>query len=325
MLKTNLTTILLCLGLAGYMSATDGIYGETPSCRQKAQEIEFVAPFPDYHLSLSPGWPVYSGYFASRVAMSAQTLITATADALCPSQAGFLIRFICVSLEVCVENQAIDVIFRYLNPQQSQLSVLDRLIMLQHLRYRELDWRPYCRAAAAPSNFALWEEDFTKYTFLTNFIFWYAIYAALYNYVWSGKSVTMLPHWGEVGWIPCLRIYEDQEQQQVYSLDHYVGYRDRTFLIGLSAYEDQYSLFCATDRLWTYRGHTVDIEAGIGLKYKSNGGKKLLGLFGLQGTFRLHECCSLDVAVAYKTSGFIEGITASGDGWVFSTGVTVYI
>ena len=135
----------------------------------------------------------------------------------------------------------------------------------------------------------------------------------------------MLPHWGEVGWIPCLRIYEDQEQQQVYSLDNYVGYRDRTFLIGLGAYEDQYSLFCATDRLWTYRGHAVDIEAGIGLKSKEDGGKELLGLFGLQGTFRLHECCSLKVAVSRKTPGFIEGITASGDGWVFSTGVTVYI
>ena len=228
-------------------------------------------------------------------------------------------------MEATVGDDTNRVIFRYLNYQKSPLSVLDRLIMLQHLRYRELDWRTYYQAAAAPNHFAWWEDVSSEYTLFANPIVWYAFYAACYNYVWSDKSVTMLPHWGEVGWIPCIRIYKDQEQQQVCSLDNYVGYRDRTFLIGLSAYQDQYSLFCATDRLWTYRGHAVDIEAGIGLKYQSNRGKKLLGLFGLQGTFRLHECCSLDVAVAYKTSGFIEGITASGDGWTLSGGITLHI
>ena len=167
----------------------------------------------------------------------------------------------------------------------------------------------------------------------------YSSYAILYNYLFRGKDATMLPHWGSIGYMPCLRVLgsvrtkknstdsDGTTELELWgcNLDNYIGYRDKTALIVLGAYKDQYSLFCATDRLWTYRGHTVDIEVGIGWKYKSNGGKELLGLFGLQGTFRLHEYCSLKVAVSRKTPGCKEGITASGDGWTVSGGITLHI
>lgn len=174
-----------------------------------------------------------------------------------------------------------------------------------------------------------------------------SIYAILYNYLFRGKNATMLPHWGSISYMPCFRIcsssvtYKKQKTvwRECYNLDNYIGYGDRTFLIGLSfckyPQEDDRRtgiVFFRTDRLLSFKGrHTegrqvhVDMEGGIGLDSKEDGGKKLLGLFGLQGTFRLREYCSLKVAFSRKTRGFKEGITASGDGWTLSGGITLHI
>ena len=394
MLKTNLTTILLCLGLAGYMSATDGIYGETPSCRQKAQEIEFVVPFPDYHLST--GWSVQSDYFASRVALSAHTLIDVAAGRMWPSQAGFLLNDLRPILDYLVKMITTIEIYSYLNPQQSQFPMLERLKMRQHSRGRKLDW---LAISSLFKNDSPKGEDNSEWIDATSMLYSVGLYVVdfCFNYFLQSRIAMMLPQlrWGEIAYTPyiwiCDRNSGKREQyildsildyillhillyildyfaessesfaasqllkelkdqcsakqtafyeyfnrvkqaaleswpcEWILNLGSYLRYRDKTALIVLGAYKDQYSLFCATDRLWTYRGHAVDIEAGIGLKYKSNGGKELLGLFGLQGTFRLHECCSLKVAVSRKTPGFIEGITASGDGWTLSGGVTLHI
>lgn len=175
-----------------------------------------------------------------------------------------------------------------------------------------------------------------------------SIYAILYNYLFRGKNATMLPHWGSISYMPCFRICSssttdkklEKEKKTVwrecYNLDNYIGYGDRTFLIGLSFCkypnkDDRRTgiVFFRTDRLLSFKGrHTegrqvhVDIEAGIGWDRLS---KQVQCLFGLQGKFRLHECCSLDIAVSHKTPGFKEGITASGDGWTVSGGITLHI
>ena len=326
-LKINLTTIVLCLGLAGYMSATDGIYAKAPSVEQEAQKMEFTIPVEYNQASGSWNWSPYS---VSKAVMSVSTLLHATADTIFPDQPGFFIRLIHVPLEWVGMVLAHKYISTDCQRASPQFPMLDRLIMLQNFRYGELDWRLYWLTGTAVNGLI---HDLSWYLVALNPMCWVSLYAVLYNYLWRGKSVTMLSHWGEVKWMPCFWLYLDKNKKVVTRLDNYIGYRDRTFLIGLSAYvrdeidEDEYgqlNVLLKTDRLLSFfKGrYTVDTEAGIGWD-EANG---WVGwLLGVQSKFRLHKYVSLEVAGSYKTPGFQEGITASGDRWTLSGGITLHM
>ena len=349
-IKINLTTIVLCLGLAGYMSATDGIYAKTPSVEQETQKMEVTIPV-EYNTELG-GWNWSSPYSVSTIATSVSSLTHKMVKAIFPDEPGFFMRLIRVPVEMVGVIGVNNYTFSYFKPEEDKFPVLDRLIMLQHFKYRKLDWPLYWLASFVPiSSSSYGDITYNDELWNCSMIFC-GIYAILYNYLFRGKNATMLPHWGSISYMPCFRILLssttnkklnfNEVTPEFYNLDNYIGYGDRTFLIGVSVYEDDSThikagkVFLKTDRLLSFKGghtgeevgkggHTVDIEVGIGWKYKSNRGKELLGLFGLQGTFRLHEYCSLKAAISYKTRDFEEGITASGNGWTLSGGITLHI
>lgn len=145
-LKINLTTIVLCLGLAGYMSATDGIYAKAPSVEQEAQKMEVTIPVEDNEKWRGHNWT--SPYYVSTIATSISTLTHEIVKEIFPEQPGFFMRLIRVVVEGVGMDAVVNYTFSYFEPEMCQFPVLDRLIMLQHFRYRKLDWPLYWLASS---------------------------------------------------------------------------------------------------------------------------------------------------------------------------------
>ena len=358
MSKINFTIILLCLGLAGYTYATDEMDSKIPSCGEKAREVEeevqYVVPFPSY----APAWGrimtrdnfVWPSSSINTGLLTVLKLLTTVADQVWPNAARWdvkMIRFVS-ELGAVIAVNTVSQKLQSQNVDEYKPLNLDRLILLEHVRYckpGKLKWSFYILAAASLMEVRF--EGFETHGFLGNFIFWFTIYACT-NYLWRGESETMLPQlrWGKIGWIPlCLRTRAKQNPdtgqfEVFYSLDNYLSLtyepkaEPKTVVVLVSLGTDRFSnnsgtstdvLFVKTDGLWTRERHGLDVEVGIGLGPSGSRSKVLHGLLGVEYKVRFHKYFSWTVAASYRTPGCIEGITASKDGLVISTSLTVHI
>jgi len=137
---------VLCLGLAGYMSATDGLYAKAPSVEQEAQKMEVTIPV-EYNTELG-GWNWSSPYSVSTIATSVSSLTHKMVKAIFPDEPGFFMRLIRVPVEMVGVIGVKNYTFSYFKPKEDKFPVLDRLIMLQHFKYRKLDWPLYWLASS---------------------------------------------------------------------------------------------------------------------------------------------------------------------------------
>ena len=346
MLKPKLTTFLLCLGLLGYTDATEEAYGRASSLGRKPIEIEF--PFLDYYRST--GKLAWSDYYKNRLLIGYTKLCKLVEGRLWPDPladtniggrmlSAALSYSISVSLAEAFKEELQQLDSAAFNEDRCEMPFLTNRIILQHFKHRKLPWMTYGLVLIDfyqknrylySSSRTGWERDWgtTIFAFLLYPICWFSA-GSLLNYLFRGKVETMIPHlpWGRVGIIPCFHLNNSGSPNR---LDCYINYLEKTFLIGLIVHKDNRSLFGKTDTLFSYRGHTLDMEAGIDLKSitfnrRAPKSPQWNFLLGVQGKFRLGERWAWNVAVSYKTKDFIEGIAAAGNGWVFSTGVTVYI
>ncbi|MEM7382969.1 MAG: hypothetical protein AAF400_01445 [Bacteroidota bacterium] len=314
MLKIKLPTILLCLGLSGYTYAANEIYGAEPSLVQEAREVVFLLP--DYNL-LS-GQLVLSDHFATRTTIAVSKLFNLGTDCMwsgfntidarilrCLSEYMISFAIAAVGLSVYKKNQ---------KSNADSRPLFNRLLILQHFRFRELDWRLYSLVGTELG------IDDTDASVLVNPMFWFYCFS-ISQYILRGKAATRLPYlpWGGVAWIPC---YYWLNNYGCHCLDNYISYREKTFLIGLSTDMDKkHSLFFKTDTLYSYKRYILDIEAGVGFDCFP---PTVLGfLMGLQGRFRLNERFSLNITLSYKQPSFLEGVAAT-DGFIVNGGFTVH-
>ena len=115
-----------------------------------------------------------------------------------------------------------------------------------------------------------------------------------------------------------------------YYLDNFISNQKQTFLIGFNIgkslfYKNFHGGFGGkTDELYTYKKYSLDISANLWCQ------PKLLlkdediledrnywgGLLGIHNKLKINSYFSLNGAVLYKTSGFVEGLV-EGDGFIW--------
>lgn len=343
------------------MDSTIASCGE--KAREVEEEVQYVVPFRSYAPSwgrlMRKENFVWSPYSINTGLLTVLKLLTTVTDQVWPNAARWdvkMIRFISELAAVIAVNTVAQSLQHQDHSKYQPLN-LDRLILLEHAKHGKLGWREYVLAAGSLMEVKF--EGFETHGFLGNFIFWFTIYACT-NYLWRGERETMLPQlrWGRIGWIPlCLRAHarknaDTDKLEVLYSLDNYfsLSYKPKTEpktqpktgVVLVSLGTDRFSnnsgtstdvLFVKTDGLcmferdgrWARERHGLDGEIGIGLGLRGDRGRALHLLVSVEYTVQCNKYFSWTVAASYRTRDCIEGITASKDGLVISTSLTVHI
>ncbi|MEM7382971.1 MAG: hypothetical protein AAF400_01455 [Bacteroidota bacterium] len=315
MMQVRCKIILLFLGLPGYTYAIHETGGTKPNFEQKAREIELY--FLDRNTT-SPHKFSQSDYFTSRMAVTYAKLWNRLEDHLGLDPARILVR---IPNAVLSYTAILSLLHAYeaRKPERYDApSSLTRLIILQHFKYRKLDWRTYglipCELFSKENGNDRLEDR------LLDFAFWFSA-CSLFYYLATGGVATIIPHvpWGEVAWLPT---YWYDRANGFDHWDNYISYRDKTFLIGLSTSSQERGLFCKTDALYSYKGWILDIEAGAWVAPLLSSEKAWSYLIGVQIKCRLNEEFSLNAACSYKTPDF-KGV-ATDDGYTLTSGITIH-